>query len=150
MNIVGIDVDAGRVEHARELIELAELEDQIAVRSESATCHHGGPYDAVYFSSSFMNMANQIAVLNHVKDVLIANGGLVYFTHSLYVSRVPLLERIKPLLWMFTTIDFGRVIYYSDFRETLKKAEFELIEIKEMKCLRKRNICLIVARPTFH
>jgi SAM-dependent methyltransferase len=54
VRVTGVDVDAAYVARCRGAVVRHGLEDRIAVRLESIDVHGGGPYDAVYFSGSFM------------------------------------------------------------------------------------------------
>ncbi|TVS18733.1 MAG: class I SAM-dependent methyltransferase, partial [Gammaproteobacteria bacterium] len=54
LRVTGIDIDRDYVARARSKIGRSGQDDQINVHLESVYDHSGGPYDAVYFSASFM------------------------------------------------------------------------------------------------
>ena len=71
----------------------------------------------------------------------------LYFTQTFENRRSPLMERLKPMLRTLTTIDFGRVTYEEDFREELRTADVELIEMARLGGNRARSYHIAVARP---
>lgn len=114
LRITGIDIDGDYVERARNELLRAGLQDRIEVRHESVYDHRGGPYDAVYFSGSFMLLPEPERALRHCALLLRPNGRL-YFTQTIQQQRSRWMETIKPLLKRVTSIDFGRVTYEEDF-----------------------------------
>lgn len=54
LDVTGIDIDADYIARARRRLHDSPLAECAAVRLESVYDHRGGPYDAVYFSASFM------------------------------------------------------------------------------------------------
>src|SRR5512141_1804771 len=54
IDVVGLDVDADYVARCVQSVRRAGLSDRVAAQLVSVYDHHGGPYDAVYFSGSFM------------------------------------------------------------------------------------------------
>ena len=48
---------------------------------------------------------------------------------TLYKRPIPLLEKVKPLIKKITTVDFGNVMYESDFKE--------MVEISGMKIVKQ-------------
>ncbi len=147
LRIVGVDIDADYVARARTRVADAGLEERVDVRLESVGDHRDGPYDAVYFSGSFMLMPDKPGILRRVGGELLAEGGLIYFTQTIHARRAPVMERIKPALRKLTTIDFGRVTYEEDFRVVLEEADVELLEMTEMERRGKRSFRVMVARP---
>jgi hypothetical protein len=103
------------------------LTGHVEVRLEPIQAHQGGPYDAAYFSGSFMLMPDPDAVLRHVRERL-TEGGRVFFTQTFQRKRSPMLEWIKPRLRRVTTVDFGQVSYEASFFEQLKAGGWEVIE----------------------
>jgi len=73
-------------------------------------------------------------------------GGRMYFTQTFERRRSPMLEVIKPLLRLVTTIDFGRVTYEPDFRSALAAGGLELEELHTLSAARRRASVLAVAR----
>src|SRR5262249_49656968 len=54
LRVTGVDVDEAYVERCRRAIVEQRLGDRVAVRLESIDVHQSAPYDAAYFSGSFM------------------------------------------------------------------------------------------------
>jgi cyclopropane fatty-acyl-phospholipid synthase-like methyltransferase len=146
IHVTGLDIDRAYVERCRAAIVRSTLRDRITVRLESIDAHDAGPYDAVYFSGSFMLLPDPVATLHRVRSLL-GPDGLVWFTQTFERRRSRAIERLKPMLRRLTTIDFGRVIYEADFRATLAAAGFELLEIHELRPGKRRTAVLAVARP---
>jgi len=110
VHVTGVDVDAAYVDRCRRTILENALDRWIAVRLESIDAHAGGPYDAVYFSGSFMLLPDPVGTLRHLRT-LTTRDALVYFTQTFEHRRSRAVELAKPLLRRVTTIDFGRVTY---------------------------------------
>ena len=147
VRVTGVDVDAAYVDRCRRTIVEKRLDRWIAVRLESIDVHAGGPYDAVYFSASFMLLPNPVGTLRHIRTVTTADA-LVYFTQTFEHRRSRAVELAKPLLRRVTTIDFGRVTYEEDFRETLAKARYELITTETLDGGSRRSGMLAIARAS--
>jgi SAM-dependent methyltransferase len=146
VRVVGVDVDAAYVERCRRAIAQHGLADRVTVRLESIDTHQAAPYDAVYFSGSFMLLPDPIGTLRHVRS-LVVPGGPVYFTQTFEHRRSRAVELVKPLLRRLTGIDFGRVTYEADFRATLAGAAFRLVEMETLRPGTRRAAVLAVARP---
>jgi SAM-dependent methyltransferase len=146
LRVTGVDVDAAYVAQCRRAVAARGLADRVAVLLESVTDHAGGPYDAVYFSGSFMLLPDPAAALRHVSSLL-APGGRLFFTQTVEGQRSRLLEVLKPLLKLATTIDFGRVTYAADFRRTLAAGGVDLETWETLTPGRRRAAVLAVARP---
>lgn len=146
VRVTGVDVDATYLERCRRAVAETRLEDRVTVRLESIDAHRGGPYDAVYFSGSFMLLPEPAATLRRVGSLL-AGDGAVYFTQTFEHRRSRLLELAKPLLSLVTSIDFGRVTYEPEFRATIAAAGFELVELETLTQGARRAALLAVARP---
>lgn len=146
LRVTGVDIDADYIKKARSRIRKAGLEACVEVQLESVYHHRGGPYDAVYFSSSFMLLPDPQGALEHV-GALLKPGGVVYFTQTFQERRSALLERTKPLLQRFTTIDFGKVTYEEDFRQVVWRAGMEMVEFRTLGRLSSMSGRLAVVRP---
>jgi hypothetical protein len=70
----------------------------------------------------------------------------VYFTQTFQHRRSPVLERLKPLAKLITTVDFGRVTYEHEFREVLSAAGLELEELATLERKRRWSYRLAIAR----
>lgn len=146
LQVVGIDIDEDYLKRAAVAIGRADLTDRVITKRESVEEHAGGPYDAIYFSASFMLLADPVSVLQTV-GTLLNNDGTVYFTQTFHDRPMPALERVKPLLGRVTTIEFGRVTYEADFRAAVTAGGFDLLDLVTMEKRGARSYRLGVARP---
>ena len=146
LRVVGVDIDRHYVSRCRKRVSSSGLDDRVDVRLESILDHRAGPYDAIYFSASFMLMPDPPRVLRHVAQLL-AGEGRLYFTQTFQERRSAVLERTKPLLRMVTTIEFGRVTYEDDFRRTLEAGGVTLQEMLTLGRSGGRSYRLAVAVP---
>jgi SAM-dependent methyltransferase len=146
VRVTGVDVDAAYVERCRSEVVRRRLTERVVVRLESIDRHEGGPYDAVYFSGSFMLLPDPAGTLRHVRS-LVVPGGPVYFTQTFEHGPSRMAELVKPLLGRLTGIDFGRVTYEPDFRTTLAEAAFEVAEMETLQPGSHRSAVLVIARP---
>ncbi|MCC5873742.1 MAG: class I SAM-dependent methyltransferase [Gammaproteobacteria bacterium] len=146
LRITGIDIDGDYIERARGKLLRAGLDDRVEVRQESVYDHRGGPYDAVYFSGSFMLLPEPERALRHCASLLRPNGRL-YFTQTIQQQRSRWMETIKPLLKRVTSIDFGRVTYEEDFRAQMRAADLELEVFTTLARHGSRASVLAVAKP---
>lgn len=145
IHVTGIDIDADYVERCRQAVAARGLTESIDVRLESVYDHAGGPYDAAYFSGSFMLLPDPVAALRHVAGLL-APGAPLYFTQTFEHRRSWLLERVKPLLRFVTSIDFGSVTYESDFRGAVAAGGLEIETRDSLNEGKSRSSVLVVAR----
>lgn len=146
VRVTGVDVDAAYVARCRHTIGRHGLDDRVAVRLEAIDAHRGGPYDAAYFSGSFMLLSDPAGTLRHVRS-LVVPGAPVYFTQTFEHRRSRTMELAKPLLRPLTGIDFGRVTYEPDFRATVAGAGLHLTEMQTLHPGARRTAVLAVARP---
>ena len=146
LRVVGIDIDLDYVERARKRLRGSRVEDRIDVRLESVYEHRGGPYDAVYFSASFMLLPDPEQALRHCCQLL-RPGGRIFFTQTFQERRSRWVETLKPLLRRVTSIDFGRVTYREDFEAQIRSAQLDVEEFTVLARHGNRASCLAVARP---
>lgn len=145
LRVTGVDIDRAYIERCRAALTRAGLAERVEARLESVYDHRGGPYDAAYFSASFMLMPDPPAALRHVSSLLVA-GAPVFFTQTFEHERSRLVEKVKPLLRLVTTVDFGRVTYETDFRAALAAGGAEIEEVETIGAGRRRSSWLVVAR----
>src|SRR5262245_6480283 len=141
LRVTGVDVDADYVDRCARGVASRQLAERIEARHESIYDHRAGPYDAAYFSASFMLLPDPPAALQHVRSLLDA-GGRLYFTQTFEHERSRAVELVKPLLHLITTIDFGRVTYESEFRRVLANAGIELAEFEVLHAGSRRSAVL--------
>jgi ubiquinone/menaquinone biosynthesis C-methylase UbiE len=147
VRVTGVDIDAAYVERCNRRVAKVGLSGHIAARLESIYDHRGGPYDAAYFSASFMLLPDPPAALRHVRSLL-APGSRIYFTQTFEHDRSRAVELVKPLLRLVTTIDFGRVTYESDFRRALVGGGVEIEKLETLQGGARRSAALAIARAT--
>ncbi|MDG2303540.1 MAG: class I SAM-dependent methyltransferase [Candidatus Binatia bacterium] len=146
LRVIGIDIDRDYIARCNALLTEKNLSERVEARLESVYDHKGGPYEAIYFSASFMLLPDPRAALDHVRPML-APTGHFYFTQTFENERSALMERLKPMLRTLTTIDFGRVTYEDDFRTELQTANVDLVEMVKLGGTRSRSYHIAVARP---
>lgn len=146
LRVTGIDIDADYVEHARRRLRDSPLRDRVEVRLESVYDHHGGPYDAVYFSGSFMLLPQSEQALRHCGALLVPLGR-IFFTQTIQMQRARWMELLKPMLKRVTSIDFGRVTYQDEFKAQIRAAGLELEELTTLARHGSRASCIAVATP---
>ena len=145
LRVTGIDINAEYVERARRRLRASPLSSCAEVRLESVYDHQGGPYDAVYFSGSFMLLPDPERALRHCA-ALLNPSGRIYFTQTLQTRPAPWLETLKPKLRQLTSIDFGHVTYEDDFKAQIRAAGLELEEFTIVAREGSRASCIAVAR----
>ncbi|HRJ79847.1 MAG: hypothetical protein HPKKFMNG_00449 [Planctomycetes bacterium] len=132
IHVTGLDIDPAYVRTAIARMAREALTEYVEVRLEPIQHHQGGPYDAAYFSGSFMLMPDPDAVLRHVRERL-TGSGRVFFTQSFQRRRSPVLEWIKPRLRRVTTVDFGQVSYEESFFKQLQRGGLDVIEDRTLR-----------------
>ncbi len=147
LKILGLDIDPDYLERCRQTLSKAGLTENVEVRLESVYDHQGGPYDAIYFSSSFMLLPDPVVALAHVLPQLKADGK-VYFTQTFHDNHSPMAEKIKPILHKVTTIHFGQVTYWDDFQSVLERAGAKVSDMVILKQMRNTSFRLIEAEPS--
>lgn len=146
LQITGIDIDSEYMKRAGGRMREAGLDDNVTLCLESVYDHRSGPYDAVYFSASFMLLPEPERALRHV-ITLLKPEGRIFFTQTFNEHRSTLLEKAKPLLRKLTTIEFGRVTYEDDFLNTLKDGGLKLEEFTTMNANAGHSFRLAIAAP---
>ncbi|MCA9569684.1 MAG: class I SAM-dependent methyltransferase [Myxococcales bacterium] len=146
LHVLGVDIDAHYVERATSRVIESGLQDRVEIRLQSIYDCHDAPFDAVYFSASFMLLPDPVAALQQVMGQLTPDGR-VFFTQTFQDRRSRLMERAKPLLKKITTIDFGTVTYEADFRSTVEGAGLEILDMVTLGGHGNRSYRMIVGRP---
>jgi ubiquinone/menaquinone biosynthesis C-methylase UbiE len=145
LHVVGVDIDGAYLHRCRKQIAEAGLARYVLPMLESVYDHHGGPYDAIYFSASFMLLPDPVGALRHAARLLVP-GGRVYFTQTIHGKRAPVMEKVKPMLHRLTTIHFGRVTYEHELVEVVRRAGLQLQHWQQLGGARDVRFCLAVAR----
>jgi len=146
LHVLGIDIDEAYVQRATRQVEKHGLSDRVEVRHQSVYDCTDQPFDAVYFSASFMLLPDPEAALKQVMKQLGPNGK-VFFTQTFQERRSPLLEKAKPLLKKITTIDFGAVTYEDDFRARVESAGLVIEEMVELGKHGSRSYRMVKGYP---
>lgn len=146
LRVIGIDIDEDYVEHARRRLRDSPLAGRAEVRLESVYDYRGRPFDAIYFSASFMLLPEPERALRHC-CALLKPDGRIYFTQTIEQRPSRYMERLKPMLKRLTSIDFGRVTYEDEFKSQLDAAGLALEEFTVLSRHGKRASCLAVAAP---
>ena len=127
IQVQGIDINAQYLKACQAKIDQLNAHDLIQVREESIyNLDAPNQFDAVYFSASFMLLPDQREALRVVKQNL-GEGGLICFTQTFEKKRARLMELIKPLLYMVTTVHFGVVTYEEPFLKMLEEEGLEVV-----------------------
>lgn len=146
LRVVGVDIDADYVARAQRRLQDSSLAGLAEVRLESVYDHQGGPYDAVYFSGSFMLLPQPEQALRHCR-ALLNPGGRMFFSQTIQKQPARWMEILKPMLKRVTSIDFGRVTYEDDFRAQIHAAGLQLAEFTALAHHGSRASYIAVARP---
>jgi ubiquinone/menaquinone biosynthesis C-methylase UbiE len=147
MTVEGIDINTSYLKACQEKIEETGVSDLISVREQSVyDLDPEDKYDAVYFSASFMLLPNQQEALRVVKACL-KPGGHVCFTQTFETKRARLMELIKPLMYLFTSVHFGVVTYEGPFIEQLEGEGFEVVRNEVLRRQGPREMRAVMATP---
>ena len=84
-------------------------------------------FDCAYFSGSLTLMPDPPAALKCAASML-TDDGLIYVTQTYQNKPSPVMERVKPLLRRFTSVDFGRLTYYKEVADIAAKAGMTILE----------------------
>jgi ubiquinone/menaquinone biosynthesis C-methylase UbiE len=144
LHIVGVDIDNAYLRRCRKRVAEAGLVRNVVPMLQSVYDHRGGPYDAIYFSASFMLLPDPVGALRHAAQML-APGGRVYFTQTIHGKRAPVMEKVKPMLHRLTTIHFGRVTYEHELVDLVRRAGLQLHEWHDLGGSRDLRFCLAMA-----
>ncbi len=146
IQVRGIDIDHAYLNQCNKICAQRGLSDYVKTQRSSVYEHDDGPYDAVYFSASFMLLSDPLKAIKQVCTQL-APHGMIFFTQTFHHDRSALLERIKPMLHRFTTIHFGAVTYEDEFRRLLIQGGLVLEEWITMGRTSNSSFQLAMARP---
>ena len=147
MKVEGIDINESYLKACQEKLEEGALTDVISVRVQSVyDLDPDDKYDAVYFSASFMLLPDQREALKVVRRCL-KPGGHVCFTQTFETKRARLMEVIKPLLYLFTSVHFGVVTYEEPFIEQLEGEGFKLVRNEVLRIQGPREMRAVMATP---
>jgi len=135
LDVVGIDYEASYIRRAAAMVASAGLAERVSVHCRSvydelSDLRVGGQqFDAVYFSGSLTLMPDPPEALRAAAK-LVVHGGPIYITQTFQNVRSPLMERVKPLLHVLTTVDFGVVTYHSQVAQIVAAAGLVIVEDK--------------------
>lgn len=134
--VVGIDYEQEYVTKAGQVVNAAGLSKQVKLNCTSiynpklrSLFTGASKFDCAYFSGSLTLMPDPAAALKCTAAML-TDGGVIYVTQTFQNKPAPIMERLKPLLRRFTSVDFGKVTYHSEVAEIVQKAGLTIIEDK--------------------
>jgi SAM-dependent methyltransferase len=148
MRVVGVDYDAAYIDSARLAIAQCKLQQHVDVKCSGIENYIGGPFDAVYFSGSFMILPDKMRMLQHCHRMLKdREHGRIYFTQTLEKRGLvgSLMHVVKPILKLLTTIDFGGVTYEDELVAVIREAGLVVVENKVIAAGRFRSSVMITA-----
>jgi len=122
--IVGIDIDKHYIVKAKERFK-AHSNVEMREQNFYELMETKEKYDAIIFSSSFMLMPYREKALEIAKDMLTPNGK-IFFLMTLYEKKREIIEKVKPYLKHYTTIDFGNITYEKEFDSFLTGNDFSI------------------------
>ena len=132
--VVGIDYEPTYIRKAGDVVQKAGLAEHVKLNCISIydpkmrmVFTGAARFDAVYFSGSLTLMPDPAAALKCAASML-TDGGLIYVTQTFQNRPSPIMERLKPILRRFTSVDFGRVVYYSQVQQIVSKAGMQILE----------------------
>mgnify|MGYP001560524611 CR=1 FL=1 len=170
LDVTGVDYDQGYIDAANAAVGLnPKLRDRVHLVCASIHDYTGGPFDAIYFSGSFMIIPDKVNALRRCvtmlaprlvtpgeskssRDPLSPTKRYIYFTQTFEKKRRflllrvldTILQRLKPLLKFLTTIDFGQVTYEEDFRDVIRAAGLAIEEKRVLRAGWFRDQVLVV------
>lgn len=133
LSVVGIDYEASYIRRAETQVASAGLADLVSVHCRSIFDEladlrpHGRQFDSAYFSGSLTLMPDPPEALRAAVR-LVVPGGPIFVTQTFQNIRSPLMEHVKPLLRLATTVDFGVVTYHSQIMEIAAAAGLAIAE----------------------
>ena len=138
--VCGFDYEKAYVTKAQTVVQDANLAEQIHVCQ--ADVHdpslartlgvQDGFFDAAYFSGSISLMPEPHKALQNVAKLL-KPGGRIYITQTFQNRPSPIAERVKPLLRLLTSVDFGQLVYHSEVSAIIHRADMTIIEDEPIK-----------------
>eukprot|EP01084_Bolivina_argentea_P053912 98904_1 len=136
LQIIGVDYDEDYIKQCVKNIKQYKLENNVTAVHKSIYDYNKSldmKFDAIYFSSSLMIMPDPAQALTHCVSMFKnKKNNKIYVTQTFEECKNIMLEFIKPLMKFFTTIDFGSITYFNDFRNTLDKAKLKIVENKKL------------------
>jgi len=143
-HITGIDIDKNYVQAAQKRFNgrrNIEIREQNFYELENSKER----YDLIVFSSSFMLMPFREKALEIAKTLLTQNGKII-FLMTLYEKKdkFKFIEKVKPYIKYYTTVDFGQITYEADFMHLLD--ECGLKPLKQERIYHKMNPLLKLFR----
>lgn len=132
--VVGIDYEEAYIKKAINVVSNAGLSELVKLHCKSIyepalrqVFTGAAKFDCAYFSGSLTLMPDPPAALKCAAAMLV-DGGKIYVTQTFQNRPSPIMERVKPLLRRFTSVDFGRVHYYDEVAQIAAKAGMTILE----------------------
>ena len=115
--VVAIDIDKNYIKKATERMK-DKRNVRVRLQDFYELADSKEKFDCICFSSSFMLMPDTQRALDIAKSML-NPGGKIFFLMTLYAKKKKFIEKIKPYLKYYTTIDFGNITYEWEFEDLL-------------------------------
>ena len=147
LHVVGTGIDEDYVQAANANVARCKLSEQVEIVCTPK--YAGGPFDAIYFSGSFMIIPDKSRYLADVSAMLRSTEhSRVYFSQTLEHEGAvgSFMVWFKPLLKWLTTIDFGTVTFRRQFEKHVRDAGLEIEEVQVVKPGRFRDQVLVIAK----
>jgi SAM-dependent methyltransferase len=149
LHVVGIDIDQDYVDAARLNVARCRLGSHVEIIC--TTNYQGGPFDAIYFSGSFMIIPNKVEFLKRMRGMLRSSEhSRVYFSQTLEKPGIvgAIMTWLKPTLKWLTTIDFGTVTYRRNLEAHIVAAGFVVEDLRIVKPGYFRDQVLVIAKAS--
>jgi len=128
VQVTGIDIDKNYVMTAEKLFK---TRSNVVIKEQNFYELEGSKdkYDLIIFSSSFMLMPFREKALEIAKSMLTQNGKIV-FLMTLYEKkrRFTMVEKVKPYLKYYTTIDFGNITYETELVALMDECNLSILK----------------------
>lgn len=132
--VVGLDYEQSYIEKAGRVVSDAGLAKRVKLNCTSvyeprlrSLFTGAARFDVVYFSGSLTLMPDPAAALKCTAAML-SDNGRIYVTQTFQNRPSLMMERVKPLLRRFTSVDFGKVTYHKEVLDIVDKAGLAIVE----------------------
>eukprot|EP00927_Polykrikos_kofoidii_P015803 TRINITY_DN17077_c0_g1_i1.p1 TRINITY_DN17077_c0_g1~~TRINITY_DN17077_c0_g1_i1.p1 ORF type:complete len:309 (+),score=63.97 TRINITY_DN17077_c0_g1_i1:91-927(+) len=131
--IVGTDSDGENIKKARRATRYVGIVKQVVLHCKSIhdpQLHElfadAARFDAAYINGSLTEMSDPSRTLRATASML-KDGAKIYITETVQNTPSPVLQWAKPLLKRLTTVDFGKVTYWSDLQRIIDDVGMQVV-----------------------